>query len=93
LRAQSPFYGTRLKQFMDNPLSAPVLLHFGSKDDHSPPDVIAAVKEKFPEAEVYVYDAGHAFANDARPAFYSEEAAKLAHERSKAFLDRVIPVR
>jgi len=83
------FYGTRLKQFMDKPLKSPMLFHFGSKDDHSPPDVIAAVRETFPRAETHVYDAGHAFANDARPTFYVEEAAALAHARSKDFLDRV----
>ena len=87
------FYGTRLKQFMDKPLKAPMLFHFGSKDEHSPPDVIEAVKKKFPEAQTYAYDAGHAFANDARPAFYVEDAAILAHERTKAFLDRVFPIR
>lgn len=87
------FYGTRLKQFMDKSLQAPMLFHFGSKDEHSPPDVIAAIQGKFPEAETYVYDAGHAFANDARPAFYVEDAAILAHERSKAILDRVFPTR
>lgn len=87
------FYGTRLKQFMDSPLRTPMLFHFGSKDDHSPPDLIAAIQEKFPEAETYVYDAGHAFANDARPTFYVKDAAELAHERSAAFLGRVFPGR
>lgn len=87
------FYGTRLKQFMDKPLKAPVQMHFGAKDEHSPPDVIEAVQGKFPEVETYVYDAGHAFANDARPTFYVEDAAVLAHERSKALLDRVLPAR
>jgi len=87
------FYGTRLKQFMDRPLKAPMLFHFGSKDDHSPPDLITAIQESFPDAETYVYDAGHAFANDARPAFYAEDAAVMAHVRSMAFLDRVFPAR
>jgi len=87
------FYGTRLKQFMDKPLQVPMLFHFGSKDDHSPPDLIAAVQERFPEAETHVYDAGHAFANDARPAFYAEDAAVLAHVRSRVFLDRILPAR
>ncbi|UCH73520.1 MAG: dienelactone hydrolase family protein [Rhodospirillales bacterium] len=87
------FYGTRLKQFMDKPLKAPMLFHFGSNDDHSPPDLIAAIKETFPAAETYAYDAGHAFANDARPALYVEDAATLAHERTKAFLDGALPAR
>ena len=87
------FYGTRLPQFMNKPLKAPMLMHFGSRDDHSPPELIEAVQEEFPDVETFVYDAGHAFANHARPDFYGEDAAKLAHERSKAFLDRVFPSR
>lgn len=87
------FYGTRLQQFMDQPMKAPMLMHFGSKDDHSPPALIEALRENYPDVETHVYDAGHAFANDARPDFHVEAAAKLAHERSRAFLDRVLPPR
>jgi carboxymethylenebutenolidase len=35
--------------------------------------------------EVHLYEAGHAFANDARPS-YVPEAAALAHARTDAFL-------
>lgn len=87
------FYGTRLQQFMDKPLKAPVLMHFGSKDEHSPPDVIEVVQNTFPEVQTCIYDAGHAFANDARPGLYVEDAALLAHERSRAFLDHALPPR
>lgn len=85
------FYGTRLQQFMDKPMRAPMLMHFGSKDDHSPPELIDSLREKYSDVEIHLYDAGHAFANDARPAAYVRDAAKLAHERNKAFLDRVLP--
>ena len=80
------FYGTRLPQYLDSPLKAPVIGHFGSTDDHTPPEVIEQVKAYLPELEAHVYEAGHAFANDARPAAYAPEAAALAHERSKTFL-------
>ncbi len=80
------FYGTRLPQYLDSPLKAPVIGHFGSTDDHTPPEVIEQVKAYLPELEAHIYEAGHAFANDARPAAYAPEAAALAHERSKAFL-------
>ena len=36
--------------------------------------------------ELHVYDADHAFANDTRPEVYAPEAARLAWERSIAFL-------
>lgn len=87
------FSGTRPGRFMDKSLGAPMLVHFGSKDEHSPPNVISAVTERFPEVEIHVYDAGHAFANDARPGFHAEAAAGLARGRTKAFVDPVLPAR
>lgn len=83
------FYGTRLPQYLDCPLKAPVLGHFGTSDDHTPPDVIAEVTAYLPDLEVHMYEAGHAFANDARPS-YVAEAADLAHLRTEAFLKRVL---
>ncbi len=79
------FYGTRLPQYLDCPLKAPLQGHFGKTDDHVPPEMLDEAKAYLPEMEVQLYDAGHAFANDARPA-YVPEAAKLAHQRSEAFL-------
>lgn len=83
------FYGTRLPQYLDRPLKAPLLAHFGSKDDHVPPEMRAEAKAYLPEMEMHLYEAGHAFANDARPS-YVAEAAELAHERTAAFFARVL---
>jgi carboxymethylenebutenolidase len=83
------FYGTRLPQYLDRPLKAPLLCHFGSKDDHVPQEMIDQMTAYLPQAEVHMYAAGHAFANDARPSFVAE-AAELAHRRSEAFLDKVL---
>lgn len=79
------FYGTRLKALPDRPLRAPVQGHFGSRDDLTPADVLAAVQAAHPGFEMHVYDAGHAFANDARSSFVPEAAAQ-AHDRAAAFL-------
>jgi carboxymethylenebutenolidase len=66
--------------------SCPVMLHFGADDDHIGRDQRDAVQSAHPEVQICVYDgAGHAFANAARPSFV-EPAAKLAWERSLAFL-------
>ena len=67
--------------------SCPVMLHFGAKDDHIGKDQIEAVRAAHPEVEIFVYDgAGHAFNRDVDPAHYDAAAAKLARERSLAFL-------
>ena len=67
--------------------SCPVMLHFGAKDDHIGKDQIDAVREAHPEVEIFVYEgAGHAFNRDVDPAHYDAAAAKLARERSLAFL-------
>lgn len=79
------FYGTRLPQYLDSPLRAPLLAHFGTGDDHVPAEMREAAQAYLPEMEVHLYEAGHAFANDARPSFVPE-AAELAHERTEAFL-------
>jgi carboxymethylenebutenolidase len=83
------FYGTRLNQYLDRPLKAPVLGHFGTKDDHTPPEMLAQLQDYLPEVEMHMYEAGHAFANDARPSFLPDEAA-LAHQRTESFLARVM---
>jgi carboxymethylenebutenolidase len=79
------FYGTRLAQYLDSPLKAPFLGHFGIEDDHVPREVLAEVQAYLPGIDIHLYPAGHAFANDAR-ANYVAEAAELAHERTVAFL-------
>ena len=67
--------------------SCPVLLHFGAEDTHIGKDQIEAVRSAHPEVEIFVYEgAGHAFNRDVDAAHYSAAAAKLARERSLAFL-------
>ena len=67
--------------------SCPVMLHFGASDDHIGKDQIDAVRAAHPEVEIFVYEgAGHAFNRDVDPSHYHAAAAKLARERSLAFL-------
>ncbi|MAM63173.1 dienelactone hydrolase family protein [Maritimibacter sp. UBA3975] len=78
------FYGTRLTQYLDAPLRAPMQGHFGTHDDHTPREVLDETKAYLPAFEMHLYEAGHAFANDLRPS-YVAEAADTAHARTKAF--------
>jgi len=68
----------------------PVMLHFGSKDDHIGKDQIDAVRNAHPEVEIYLYEgAGHAFANPARPPYVPEQA-RIADGRSMEFMKKNI---
>ncbi len=68
--------------------SCPVMLHFGTKDDHIGADQVDAVRDNHPEVLIYTYEgAGHAFANSQRSS-YVAEAAHLADERSLEFIKK-----
>ncbi|MDU8909761.1 dienelactone hydrolase family protein [Aestuariicoccus sp. MJ-SS9] len=82
-----PFYGTRLNQYLLAPLKAPVEGHFGAEDGHVPPEMLDAARAYFPDMGVHLYPgAGHAFANNHRPADFVEAAAEEAHARAEAFI-------
>jgi carboxymethylenebutenolidase len=68
----------------------PVTLHFGADDTHIGSDQVDAVRKAHPDVEIFLYEGvGHAFANPDRPS-YNAPAAKLADERSLAFLKKHI---
>ena len=88
IAAAVAFYGTRLPSYQIAPLKVPVQGHWGAEDGHVPPDMLAAAQGYFPQMEVHVYEgAGHAFANDARPADFVGAASDLAHSRTQAFFE------
>ena len=84
------FYGTAMKIHMEkNPggPKCPMLFHIGETDDHTPPEIIEAIRQAVPTGEFHTYDAGHAFANDARPT-YVDAAAVPARQRTLEFLNK-----
>lgn len=82
------YYGGRNTAFLDQPPKAPVQFHFGERDASIPPEAIAKHRAALPDAEIYVYPAGHAFNRDIDPKAYDEPSAKLALERALTFFDR-----
>ena len=85
----SSYYGGRNVGFVDQPLKAPVIFHFGADDPSIPPEAIAKQRAAWPDAPVYVYEhCGHAFNRDADPHAYDAAAAKLALERTLALFAR-----
>ncbi len=80
------YYGARNVPFLDQPLQAPVMFHFGAKDRSIPPDAVQKHRDAYPYAPVYVYDkAGHAFNRNVDPTHYDPVGAPVALERTLAF--------
>jgi carboxymethylenebutenolidase len=71
-------------------LRGPVQAHFGNDDGFVTPEaareLVAKIVAAGGEVDAHFYAAGHAFFNDARPEAYSAEHAKVAWERTLAFL-------
>ena len=90
LAAAVPYYG-RQPDAEDVPkIKAPMLLHYAGNDERINAGIPAfeqALKEASVEFEIYVYEgAEHAFNNDTNPSRYHPEAARLAWQRTIAFL-------
>lgn len=83
------YYGGRIGNYASEKPSCPVMLHFGRKDTHIPAEEVEKVHAAHPEVEIYWYDAGHAFNATPRTS-YNPEAARLARERSLAFLKKFL---
>lgn len=83
------YYGARNLAFLDQPLKAPVLFHFGAKDRSITAEAVQKHREAYPDAPVYVYDkAGHAFNRDVDPTHYDPVGAPQALERTLAFFEK-----
>ena len=87
VRAAVDYYGTRTVQYLDRALKAPVQYHFGERDKTLPPEAIAKIRAAVAGGEFHLYNADHGFNCDQRASF-DAAAAKLARERSLAFLAR-----
>jgi carboxymethylenebutenolidase len=81
------YYGGHIVKFLDEKPQAPVMLHFGSHDKSIPAEDVERIRAAHPEVEIYQYDAGHAFNRDVGPGYKPDEA-KLARERTLAFLKK-----
>uniref|UniRef100_UPI0035CA6BF6 dienelactone hydrolase family protein n=1 Tax=uncultured Sphingomonas sp. TaxID=158754 RepID=UPI0035CA6BF6 len=80
--AASGYYGSMIPAAADEEPKVPVILHFGREDHGIPLDGVEKVIAKdWPNATVYLYDAGHGFNSDRREAYHAE-SAKLAKART-----------
>jgi carboxymethylenebutenolidase len=93
IRAAVPYYGGGITT--DDEMSrlpkCSVLAHFADQDHWIPVSGVEAFKSAHPEVQVHVYAADHGFNCDHRGAF-NAPAAKLAHERTLAFLAKQLVI-
>ncbi len=80
------YYGARNLPFLHEVPKAPVMFHFGEKDQHITPEMVQKHREALPQMDVYTYPADHAFNRDGS-APYHEASAKLALQRTLAFFE------
>ena len=90
--AAVPWYGIPPEGAVDpSTITIPVQGHFADRDEHFPPAQVDALESAFQKGnvpyEIYRYDANHAFGNESG-VNYDPECAKLAWERSLAFLKK-----
>jgi carboxymethylenebutenolidase len=81
------YYGGGIGTVAEEQPRCPVLMHFGEKDHAIPLTDVEKVRAAHPKGvEIHVYPAGHGFNCDER-ASYDAESAKIARERTLAFLN------
>lgn len=80
------YYAGGIDRFAAETPTAPVMLHFGSLDTHIPKEMVGTVANAHPGVQIFWYEAGHGFNCDMRKS-YDAGSAKLARERSLAFLN------
>ena len=84
------YYGGQIAQFATEKPKAPIMLHFGEKDQSIPLTDVDKIKAAQPEAPIFVYaGAGHGFHCDERGSF-NAVAAQVAACRSQEFLAKHI---
>ena len=82
-----PYYGGGMLEASGEEPKCPLIAHFGERDANIPVTSVRELAAAHPEAQVYIYPADHGFNCDQR-ASYDAAAAKLARERTLAFLQR-----
>ncbi|MDE2247539.1 MAG: dienelactone hydrolase family protein [Pseudomonadota bacterium] len=81
------YYGARNLPFLHETPKAPVMFHFGEKDQHITAEMVARHRELLPQMQTFSYPADHGFNRDVG-ASYDEASARLALQRTMAFFDQ-----
>lgn len=84
------YYGAQTLPFLDEPLRARMLFHFGAADPGIPPEAIERHRAAQPEARVQVHPGGHGFNRDVDPDHFHAQSAASARRATLAFLDAAL---
>ena len=86
--AASSYYGGQIVAALEREPglapAAPLIMHFGEHDAGIPLDDVDRIRRTFPDAPVYMYDAGHGFNCDHRGS-YDEASRQTARQRTLDF--------
>lgn len=83
------YYGGMIARNADEKPKVPTMLHFGETDHSIPMSDVEIVKQKRPDVETFVYQAGHGFSCDERGS-YHEPSHKQALERTLNLMRKCI---
>lgn len=86
VEATVSYYGN-VPEHLDVKPKVPLMMHFSEHDRHVSIDAVPAIRDLYPEALVYTYDADHGF-NTLPRKTYHKESADLALERTLGFLSK-----
>jgi carboxymethylenebutenolidase len=78
------YYGGGVGNLVGEKPKAPLMFHFGDKDQSIPMETVDKVKKGYPDQALFVYSAGHGFNCDERGS-YDADSAKLALGRTLEF--------
>lgn len=81
------YYGSRIPVFSDETPRCPLIAHFGRQDAGIPLEKVEQVAVAHPDIPIYLYEAGHGFACDRRPAAFDAASHALAWQRTTAFFE------
>lgn len=85
------YYGGRTVQYLDEPLRAPMMFHFGERDISISAEKVSAHRASKPDATVYTYPtAGHAFNRSVDVRVYDADSAILARTRTLELFDKAL---
>ena len=89
VQATVGYYGGNIVQLIGEQPKCPVLLHFGEEDPYIPESTREKILAAHPDIPLFVYEgAGHAFNRKLDPNHYDADAATLAWNHSRLFLEQ-----